>query len=86
MSYLWFTVQRPSVSAARQCAEDLERIKEEAGQELPVSKQQNWNWICLFRHAGEYSTRTGVASESVLALESGVEVGAPSPTFLGHIS
>ena len=39
-----------------------------------------------FWHAGEYSTRTGVVSESVLALESGVEVGALSPTFLAHIS
>ena len=43
-----------------------------------------WPLLLSFWHAGEYSTRTGVVSESVLALESGVEVGAP-PSFLGHI-
>jgi hypothetical protein len=55
---------------------------------LAFGKNQDLSWPLLLNswHAGEYSTRTGVVSESVLALESGVEVGAPSPTFLGHIS
>lgn len=54
---------------------------------LAFGKDQDLPWPLLlnFWHAGEYSTRTGVVSESVLALESGVEVGTPSPTFLGHI-